>query len=413
MITLTHDRGVKAAGKPADTSTIGQTLHVVCLSPQSWRVALPTNRQQVMRRVVQAGHSVLYVETGAFVGRRLVGFFRRSDSRSPAREHSGADLVAPGLQVMTAPTLVPWGHRSRVAARVNAFLTSWILRRRLRGSAQPIVLWLYDPCFAFCIGTSGERLAVYDCVDDYAEQVGADDRKRAFVSACDALAASRADLVFTTSKSLASRHRDHNPHTHIVGNVGDYSHFAPAAERSFAVAELASLRRPTIGFAGNFLPEKVDFSLLETIAVRRPDWTIVLVGPVRDRVRPAVDRLASHGNVHLVGPVPYEDLPRYVASFDVATIPYLRNAYTQSCFPLKTFEYLAAGRPVVASGLPELEGMEPHVVLADDADTFIAAIDRALTQTSISEVVARQQLAASNTWESRTQRMLELVASEL
>jgi glycosyltransferase involved in cell wall biosynthesis len=80
---------------------------------------------------------------------------------------------------------------------------------------------------------------------------------------------------------------------------------------------------------------------------------------------------------------------------------------------LKTFEYLAAGKPVVASGLPELEGIEPHVVVADEPDDFVAAVERALAAASPGDVAARQELAAANTWETRTNRMLELITAEL
>ena len=97
----------------------------------------------------------------------------------------------------------------------------------------------------------------------------------------------------------------------------------------------------------------------------------------------------------------------------MATIPYLRNAYTRNCFPLKTFEYLAAGKPVIASGLPELAGMDPHVVLVDGVEAFVAAVESALGRTTARDVGARQELARRNTWETRTQRLLELVGAEL
>jgi glycosyltransferase involved in cell wall biosynthesis len=111
--------------------------------------------------------------------------------------------------------------------------------------------------------------------------------------------------------------------------------------------------------------------------------------------------------------VPYGKLPAVVASFDVGLIPYEENEYTRSCFPLKLFEYLAAGKPVVASGLPELEGMEPDVVVASGATAFRAAVDAATHNGSAEDVARRQAIAAANTWESRTSRLLSLVAQEL
>jgi glycosyltransferase involved in cell wall biosynthesis len=167
------------------------------------------------------------------------------------------------------------------------------------------------------------------------------------------------------------------------------------------------------GFAGNFLAQKVDFELLEILASSRPEWTIVLIGPAHEDTAVKVNRISARGNVHWLGAVPYEELPRYVAGFDVAIIPYLSNEYTAGCFPLKTFEYLAAGKPVVASGVPELDGMEPYVALVRDADAFMVAVERALSETSSSDAVSRQKLAAENTWEARANRLLELVGTEL
>ena len=363
MTSTPQDMEVEAASNGSGPPSAARTLTVACLSPQPWHVDLPTNRQQVMARVAESGHHVLFVDTGTHIGRHLRRLLGARNRRSRLRQLLGTETISEGLHVTTAPALVPWGHRFRFAARVNALLTARRVRRYLRRRDDATVLWLYDPCFAWCIGRSGERLAVYDCVDDYAEQAGPDTRKRELLEECDRLAASRSRLVFATSRSLVERHRAHNQRTHLVGNVGDFAHFAPAAQRSFAAADVATCERPTIGFAGNFLSGKVSFDLLEEVASRRPDWTLLLVGPEREDTRTALDRLAARANVRWLGAVSYDELPRYVAAFDVALIPYLGNAYTRSCFPLKTYEYLAAGKPVVASGLPELAGMEPHVVL--------------------------------------------------
>jgi glycosyltransferase involved in cell wall biosynthesis len=259
----------------------------------------------------------------------------------------------------------------------------------------------------------GERFAVYDCVDDYPEQTGGHPRKHALVTACDRAAAERSRVVFATATTLLERHRLVNPRTHLVRNVGDFEHFVPAAERRYAPEELAKLQRPVIGFAGNFLSEKVDFELLERIAHARPDWTLLLVGPERADTAERLRALAVLPNVDWTGPLSYDEVPRAIAAFDVGLIPYLANAYTRSCFPLKLYEYLAAGKPVVATGLPELAGLEPHAVLAPDPDAAIAAVEAQLGSLGDRDRDARQAVAAQNTWETRTARLLDIVAAEL
>ena len=168
-----------------------------------------------------------------------------------------------------------------------------------------------------------------------------------------------------------------------------------------------------LGFAGNFVASKVDFDLLERLSAELPDATVLLVGPADGAERERLLRLDARPNVRWVGHRPYGELPRYVAAFDVALIPYVENDYTRSCFPLKLFEYLAAGKPVVAAGLPELRGMEPDVVVAGEPQEFFAAVRAALELRGETDVARRAALASENTWETRTDRLLGLVESEL
>jgi glycosyltransferase involved in cell wall biosynthesis len=384
---------------------------IVCLSSQEWRVDLPTNRQQIMLRAARRGHEVVFVETGSFVAWHLWKTVVRRD-RSLWRRLVRSEEAAPGIRVRKAPNLLPWGKKYRLPNAINRLVTAAVLRRLARRQTQPVVLWIYDPTFAALAGASGEAFAVYDCVDDYVEQNGGDARRRALLAEGDERAANASRLVFATSRPLYERQRRVNAHTHLVPNGGDYDHFRAAADRAIAASETEGLPRPVIGFAGNLTEAKVDFSLLEQLVLTR-DWTLLLLGPVRCDAEAALRRLLEHPNAHWLGEQPYQELPRYVAAFDVALIPYASNAYTRSCFPLKLYEYLAAGKPVVASGVPELAGMEPDVVVAESAEAFVAAVDHALSLTGDTDRARRFALASRNTLDARAGRLLELIAEEL
>lgn len=386
---------------------------IVCLSSQEWRVDLPTNRQQIMLRAASRGHAVVFVETGHFLGRHLWSLLRTGFPRSLASRLFSAEEVSAGIRVRKALNVFPWGHKYGLPSRLNSALTARLLRHRLDDLPKPVVLWLYDPCAAPMVGSCDEAFAVYDCVDDYREQTNGDRHRRALVSAADEEAARLSRLVFATTRPLHERHRRVNAATHLVPNAGDFRHFAPASDRAFAAPDVRDLARPVVGFAGNFVPAKVDFALLDAVARERPDWTLVLVGPARDAAEHALRRLTQLPNVRWLGAKAYEELPRFVAAFDVALIPYVANAYTRSCFPLKVYEYLAAGKPVVASGLPELAGMEPDVVLAARPAEFVAAVEAALERGQQSDRARRMELAAANTWERRAGRLLELVGAQL
>jgi glycosyltransferase involved in cell wall biosynthesis len=389
--------------------TLGQPFSIVCLSSQEWHVDLPTNRQQIMRRAAARGHNVLFVETGNFLGHDLARLIRSPDSRPRRNRLLSTEAVGERIRIRRALNVVPWGHKYSLAASINGALTRLLLRRIARGLPKPTVYWVYDPC---ALSMVAGDFVIYDCVDDYAEQSGSSGRRRALMTAADRKIARVARLVFTTATPLYERHREWNDRTYLVGNVGDYSHFSSAIDRGMATPELLELPRPLIGFAGNFLPSKVDLDLLETLARARPDWTLVLIGPERPGASEQLHALAALSNVVWLGKKPYERLPAYVAAFDVALIPYLANTYTRSCFPLKVFEYLAAGKPVVASGLPELAGMEPDVVVADTPSLFLDAVASALNSDGDKARHRRRELAQRNSWETKTERLLGLVTDE-
>ena len=219
--------------------------------------------------------------------------------------------------------------------------------------------------------------------------------------------------MFATTVPLEERHRETNANTHLVPNVGDFDHFHPGVDRETTRVDLRDLARPVYGFVGNLVPDKVDLDLLEELARRIDVGTLLLAGPSQGLTTERLAELTRHACVRLLGPVPYPEMPSVVAAFDVGLIPYVESEYTRSCFPLKLYEYLAAGKPVVASGLPELRGMEPDVVVVAGVDEFAGAVARALELGSQADVDRRVTLAAGNTWDVRTERVLELVAAEL
>ena len=399
--------------KPVETrSTVVAPFSIVCLSPSGWCVDLPTNRQQIMRRFAQRGHEILFVETAPFLG-RLVSKAVRTRRWSEVRGIASAVVAGRGVRTCKAFNLLPGGHTYRFPNAVNVFLTARRIRRLARSLPRPFVLWIYDPCMAGTVGSCREAFAVYDCIDDYSALTFYGARQRSLVAHADERSARVAKVVATTTRALYERHSARNAETYLVPNVGDFEHFNPASQPEFAAPELRDVRRPIIGFSGNLMLGKVDFPLLETLAQMRPDWTLLLVGPAGRSVEEGLRRLTQLGNVRWLGPKPYEEVPRYVAAFDVGLCPYVWNDWMRSGFPLKLYEYLAAGKPVVASGNHDLAGMEPDVVLARGATEFVAAVDHALRLDSDQDRARRISLAARNTWDTRTQRLFDLVSAQL
>ena len=215
-----------------------------------------------------------------------------------------------------------------------------------------------------------------------------------------------ADVVVATANQLLDAVRPARPDAILAPNGVDYAHFAIDAAPT--PPELAELRGPVIGYYGA-LARWVDYELLGAVAEARPDWNFVLVGPDHDGTAAASD-LGSRTNVHLVGARPYADLPAWLAHFDVATIPFQVDHVTTAVSPLKLFEYLAGGCPVVTSDLPECAQI-PQVRVAHDVAGWIAQIESALTTGRTREVREElQEVARAHTWEARADTIMRAAA---
>ncbi|HSP71738.1 MAG TPA: hypothetical protein VLN26_05165, partial [Gaiellaceae bacterium] len=257
---------------------------IICLSSQEWRAALPTNRQQIMQRAAAGGHRVVFLETGHFLGLHLWRLAVRRGRRSLLRRLTRGESGGPLITVRKSAAVLPYAQRSRRAADVNGALTARLVRRVARRLPQPVVLWIYDPLAAGTVEACSDFVSVYDCVDDYAEQVGGDPRRRRVVSDCDERVARAARLVFTTTRSLYERQRARNRRTCFVRNVGDFAHFSGAAPGD--AAPETRLPAPVLGFLGNLISSKVDFDVLRDLAEARPDWSLLLIGPVGTEAEP-------------------------------------------------------------------------------------------------------------------------------
>ena len=228
-----------------------------------------------------------------------------------------------------------------------------------------------------------------------------------------------ADVVFCTSRHLWEQRRELNPErTFLVHNVGDAEHFGaaldPATEIPSEAARIAA-RGPIIGFVGAVSGYKVDLSWLEHLARQRPGWQLMVIGPV-GMADPGTDvgRLEALPNVHLLGHRPYAQLPSYLKAADVTVIPYRLSEHTASVFPIKFFEFMATGAPVVISALPALREFWDQVLVAEDAAGFVARCEQALCERD--DEAARQRrlaLAQKHSWPERVRQLMEHVERAL
>jgi glycosyltransferase involved in cell wall biosynthesis len=243
---------------------------------------------------------------------------------------------------------------------------------------------------------------VYDCID---EHEGFSTNSRRMLSHESRLI-SESDLVVVTSARLHEKARSHGRHPLLIQNAADFRHFhAPSASPRV----VSSGDGPVVGYFGA-ISEWFDDDLVAQAAAMRPAWRFVLIG---DTFGARLAKLRKLRNVFLLGEQPYAELPRYLSQFDVACIPFLLTPLTASTSPVKFFEYLSGGKPVVATDLPELEPHKAYFYTARGADEFVAQTECALGETDPALASSRLAFARENTWDHRYGLLRDAVSSLL
>jgi len=378
---------------------------IVCVGFADWDTELRTNQHHLMSRLAR-DNRVLFVES---LGLRRPGLSSRDLSRIVRRVVNGLKppRAADGLHVLS-PLVIPL-HRYGFVRAVNRRLLPFLVRRAVRrlGMNAPI-LWAYVPQAEVLVESLRPSQVVYHCVDDMAAQKGIDGPS---FRAAEARFAASADLVFASSAPLAERLAEVSDHVVAMTNVADTERFAGALENGPVDPAIAALPRPRIVFTGAIVRTKLNFELLVALARARPDWSIALVGPIGPG-DPSTDvsALRREPNVHLLGKRRYEELPDVLRGADAALIPYDINELTASIFPMKVYEYLAAGLPVATTPLPSLAGVE-GIVTAADAEATVAALEELLQADGPEARADRSRLAESHSWENRLDEIAEALGA--
>jgi UDP-galactopyranose mutase len=293
-----------------------------------------------------------------------------------------ADLQVPALEMRACSDSGVIVATPRLPERLSGEEREVALRRllddMLEASEGDLIRWYYTPMMLSFSRHLQAVCTVYDCMDELANFKFAPPE----LAGLERELMAAADVVFTGGYSLWEAKRDRHPNIHPFPSSVDRVHFAKARHLREEPADQAGIPGPRLGFYG-VVDERMDLELLAALADARPQWSLVIVGPV---VKIDPESLPKRANIHYLGGKSYDDLPRYLAGWDVALMPFAINESTRFISPTKTPEYLAAGRPVVSTPIVdvvrhygELEAVKVGATPAE----FITGCDQALALSRI------------------------------
>jgi glycosyltransferase involved in cell wall biosynthesis len=272
---------------------------------------------------------------------------------------------------------------------------------------EAFLAWYYTPmalAFSDHLTPAG---VVYDCMDELSSFMGAP----AVLKDREAALLRRAGLVLTGGQSLYEAKRHQHGNIHPFPSSVDVAHFARARTIDGDPADQALIPHPRLGFFG-VIDERMDLDLLDGVATARPDWHLVMLGPV---VKIDRTQVPLRPNLHYLGPKPYEDLPEYLAGWDVALLPFARNEATRFISPTKTPEYLAAAKPVVSTSIRDVVrpyGQQGLVRIADSVPAFVEACAAAMAEDASARIRQADAFLRQTSWDgtwSRIRRLVEAV----
>jgi glycosyltransferase involved in cell wall biosynthesis len=376
---------------------------IICFSHLTWDRNLFQRPQQLMLRFSK-NFNVLFINDHS-----CYQFFRVLLHKEKLYYEVNDSLI------VYSPFALPTFQRSlSLTIHLNKVLLPLLVRRKIKKlKGEKIILWIYHPRYINLIGKFKEELVVYDCMDDFTSLLSPyEDREKNARDERELL--KRADIVFAGGYSIADLKRNSREHIHVFPSAVEINHFKKALSDDIEIPDdIKDIPHPILGYWGA-IDERIDHRLLESLALRHPDWSIVLLGPiVRHKIKylPYLDKLK---NIFWLGSKDYSLLPNYAKAFDVCLNPFVLTREGKHLSPTKTLEYLATGRPVVSTPITDVVRFYDGVVnIADGIEEFEMAIKRCIEEDNESMKQKRIDFTENKTWENTVRKMEELILDKI
>ncbi len=283
-----------------------------------------------------------------------------------------------------------------------------IKKKNIFKEKYPILIWSYFPMFSgyfdyFKNFSVSKTINIFDTVDNWMEHPNFVNYTERLKNNYDIIS-KKADYIFTVSKDLLNLFPDTKNKTWIPNGV-DINHFEKKADK-----KIIHVGHPIIGYVGT-IEKRLDIELIKYLSLKNPEKSIVLIGPVWKNTE--VNELKSQDNVHFLGRKSYLELPYYMNEFDVSIIPHKIDKYTKSMNPLKLYEYLACGKPIVTTQIAGIEKFQELIYTAKTKEEFNEKINQALKENNRELEIKRKESVQNENWKNRVNQMLELVSTRL
>ncbi len=348
-----------------------------------------------MKRSAKTGWTVIYLEPPA----SLISPIKNKKMLIRWKNwFKGLRLVEENIYLLSPPPILPFTNKYRVINKINQRMISFSIKKAIKNfKASTIDLYSFLPNVIDLLGLIEFDRVIYDCVDDHASFTGLINSHTVYQMEKELM--EKADVTFATAKQLIDEREGWSDNFHLIPNGADYKHFAKASKEDKDIPiDLVGINKPIVGFVGG-ISDWIDISLIANVAKQMQDVNFILIGPIATNV----EILKALPNVKLLGAKRYQELPSYISFFATCLIPFKINKLTDSVNPIKMYEYLSAGKPVVSTALKEVITYNEVIEIIHNEQEMIEAINKTLApdEKSDERIKERQKIGKENSWDTR------------
>ena len=375
------------------------------ISTADWDSPIQTNKQYVSKELAKLNYRILYIES---LGIRKLKINKSDIKRVFKRFINNIFFIkrkSKNIWVLS-PLLIPGATNkkiifiNRILFNINLFISMRLL------NFKNDYLWTYNPLTLLYLNVKRFKTSIYHAVDAIEHQPF---MPKDLINIQERILSKNVDKIFVTSKNIFKKLQLHNSNISYFGNVCDFEHFSKSLSIHIdrVPQDIKKIRKPIVGFIGSVSEYKINFELIYEIANNLKNISFVFIGPIDENINIIkINKLKKLKNIYFFGYREYKDLPYYCSHIDIGWLPLVHNKYTKSMFPMKFFEYLAAGLPVVSTRIDSLKEFKQYIAMEDDIKNLSKSIIEALIDTE-HNLVERLDLARNNTYQNRTIKMLK------